>query len=102
MYGQRQLRSLMFGTSLREATAALAMAIVFAMASVLTQAAEAQTFAVIHNFMGAQDGANPYAGLTLDAAGNLYGTSTLGGTGAGTVFKLRYVGSGWLFTPLFS
>src|SRR5208283_2193944 len=102
MYGQERFRHLTFDIGLRAATAALAMATVFAAGCVLTQATEAQTFSVIHSFTGGQDGANPYAGLTLDAAGNLYGTSTLGGTGAGTVFKLRYVNSGWIFTPLYS
>jgi hypothetical protein len=39
------------------------------------------------------DGANPFNGLTLDASGNLYGTTDLGGgggnpTGNGIVFKL--------------
>ena len=34
-------------------------------------------------------GANPYSGLVADAAGNLYGTTTLGGTAnCGTVFEL--------------
>ena len=102
MDGQEQFRRITFDTSLRAAKAALAMATLFAVVGVLTQATEAQTFSVIHSFMGGQDGANPYAGLTLDAAGNLYGTSTLGGMGAGTVFKLRYVNSGWIFTPLYS
>src|SRR5262249_30245973 len=35
------------------------------------------------------NGANPYAGLIVDAAGNLYGTAYNGGTNVrGTVFKL--------------
>jgi uncharacterized repeat protein (TIGR03803 family) len=35
------------------------------------------------------DGGYPYAGLILDKAGNLYGTTSSGGpAGAGTVFKL--------------
>lgn len=43
---------------------------------------------VLHSFSGA-DGAIPYAGLVLDAKGNLYGTTQYGGTyGSGTVFKL--------------
>jgi uncharacterized repeat protein (TIGR03803 family) len=43
---------------------------------------------VLHSFNGS-DGAYPYAGLTFDAAGNLYGTTSEGGaSGNGTVFKL--------------
>jgi hypothetical protein len=34
---------------------------------------------VLHVFSGNGDGATPYAGLVVDAAGNLYGTSTRGG-----------------------
>jgi uncharacterized repeat protein (TIGR03803 family) len=47
---------------------------------------------VLYNFCRLQncaDGENPQAGLTFDAAGNLYGTTSLGGNGGGgTIFKL--------------
>lgn len=52
---------------------------------------------VLYNFTGSPDGGNPSAGLIFDAAGNLYGTTTNGGTGGcsggcGTVFKLDTTG----------
>jgi len=44
---------------------------------------------VLHNFADGADGREPFAGLLLDGAGNLYGTAFEGGIyGAGTVFKL--------------
>ena len=72
--------------------------------------AHAQTFTVLHNFTGGQDGANPYTGLTIDRAGNLYGTAEYGGSqandchitkGCGTIFKLTPSGTGWVFRPLY-
>jgi uncharacterized repeat protein (TIGR03803 family) len=48
---------------------------------------------VLYNFSGAPDGANPEAGVVMDAAGNLYGTTFFGGaSGDGTVFKLDTAG----------
>jgi len=38
---------------------------------------------VQYSFTGGNDGAWPYAGLTRDAAGHLYGTALEGGTGCG-------------------
>jgi hypothetical protein len=35
----------------------------------------ASTYKVLYAFTGGADGANPYAGLVRDAAGNLYGTT---------------------------
>ena len=44
---------------------------------------------VLHSFTYGADGAFPVAGVVLDAAGNLYGTTNNGGTnGEGTVFKI--------------
>lgn len=44
---------------------------------------------VLHQFTGGTDGWNPYAGVILDAAGNIYGTTYSGGTdGAGVVFEI--------------
>ena len=85
---------------------ALALTIMF----VLILSAEAQTYRVIYNFTGGQGGRQPEAGLTIDHAGRLYGTTLLGGNtggscganGCGTVFRLEPQGSGWVFTPLYN
>ncbi len=83
---------------------ALALMIVFALIIVANQSAQAQTYTVLYNFTGGQDGANPYAGVTLDKAGNLYGTASAGGVGCGngcgTVYQLKHKGSGWVFNLL--
>ena len=71
------------------------------LALVAIQSAQAQTFNVIHSFTGGGDG-TPEAGLTMDKAGNLYGTTSGGSNGNGMAFKLSYNGSGWLLTPLHS
>jgi uncharacterized repeat protein (TIGR03803 family) len=57
----------------------------------------AWTEKVLHQFTGGNDGANPFAGLTFDAAGNLYGTAQAGGAhGYGVVFALtRGADGGW-------
>jgi uncharacterized repeat protein (TIGR03803 family) len=64
---------------------------------------DAPTFSVFYTFTGGVDGAQPQAGLVLDSAGNLYGTTAGGGTstecsvgaftGCGTVFKVSPSGA---------
>jgi uncharacterized repeat protein (TIGR03803 family) len=75
---------------------------VIALGGIATPAMQAQTFSVIHNFTGGADGANPYTGLTRDAAGNLYGTTLYGGASYGTIFKLQQSGADWILTQLYS
>lgn len=71
------------------------------------------TTLILHVFGGAAsgDGGEPEAGVILDNAGNLYGTTQLGGrsaelckpVGCGTVFKLAPNGSGgWTESILYS
>lgn len=49
----------------------------------------------LHNFGNGTDGADLRASLIFDAAGNLYGTSYLGGShGEGTAFEMSPSGSG--------
>jgi len=54
------------------------------------------TETILHNFGGFADGGAPHSGVIFDQAGNLYGTTSVGGAyGAGTVFQLSPSGSGW-------
>jgi len=54
-----------------------------------------RTETVLHNFSGyPTDGQYPLSGVILDTAGNLYGTTSEGGTfGPGTVYKLNKRGA---------
>jgi uncharacterized repeat protein (TIGR03803 family) len=66
-------------------------------------ASVAQTESVLYAFSGGPDGGTPYSTLTLDSAGNLYGTTFSGGAmGVGTVFELSPTSDGWTETVIFS
>lgn len=89
---------------------AVAASAIAALMIIAASEAQGQTFQVLHTFTGGDDGASPVVGLTMDRAGNLYGTTQYGGandcftspSGCGTVFKLSHKGSGWTFAPLYS
>ena len=49
---------------------------------------------VIYSFQTGSDGNSPISNLVRDAAGNLYGTTSEGGLGSGTIFKLAPIGGG--------
>src|ERR1022692_3220542 len=92
----------------RQVTGALALAgLVWAAAAIAAPPAQAQTYSVLHSFKGGTaDGENPEAGLLMDKAGNLYGTTVDGpqcspapGTHfSGIVFKLGTTGTETVLT----
>ena len=64
---------------------------------------------VLYSFSCFDDGKNPYGGVTLDASGNLYGTTVAGGSGGtcsgdgcGVVYKLTPSGGSWTESVLYS
>jgi len=74
--------------------------------NVPTAAGGTFTETVLYSFTGSPDGSQPVAGLTMDPAGNLYGTTLFGGAnGLGSVFRLSPPASGqtvWTETVLYS
>ena len=101
-------RIVVFGAGLRAMAVGLVLAIGFVLALGATHLLQAQTaeapapsFQVIHNFTGGVDGAEPTFGFTIDAAGNLYGTTFEGDTGTGTAYKVAHKSTGWALTPLY-
>ena len=60
---------------------------------------------VIYTFQNTTDGQAPVASLVLDASGNLYGSTTKGGSpsaGGGTIFELSPSGDSWTFQTLYT
>ncbi len=67
----------------------------------LSPGASGWTFAVLHTFLGKKDGGGLAGGLTMDTAGNLYGTTIrFGSKGKGTTFRLSYSNQGWVLKTL--
>jgi uncharacterized repeat protein (TIGR03803 family) len=58
---------------------------------------------VLYSFTGGSDGGNPSAGLTAGSDGTLYGTTTTGARGGGTLFSLTppaSTGAAWMLSVL--
>lgn len=102
-----------FSANFRASALVLSLLTPLAMVITATPSAEAQTFSVLHQFTNGADGGEPQAGLTMDRAGNFYGTASTGGNttgpcairnphGCGTVFKLSRHGSDWFLTTLYT
>jgi uncharacterized repeat protein (TIGR03803 family) len=96
--------------NLRRSTHAIAFACVLSLSSL--QPCQAQTFTVLHSFTGEGDGGQPAAGLTMDQAGSLYGTTYEGGytggqcsmgfLGCGVVYKVAQRNSQWIAETLYT
>lgn len=87
----------------RVRNAAIAGLAIASAVALLANAAWASTTKVVYSFAGDEDGEYPDTELVMDAGGNLYGTTVLGGDfGSGTVFQLTPSGSGWTHTVLHS
>ena len=87
----------------RHASRVVLVAIVVILTMVVVPSTNAQTYTVLHTF---NDGGDDEVGLTIDRAGDLYGTTTLNGNdcpwySCGTVFRLQKRGSNWLFNTLY-
>lgn len=74
----------------------------------LTPSLRAQTFTVLHDFTGGDDGGSPWSGLTPGPQGSFYGTTWSGGqrssdcvdSGCGTLFQLSKGPSGWNYSVI--
>ncbi|MFL6689652.1 MAG: choice-of-anchor tandem repeat GloVer-containing protein [Alphaproteobacteria bacterium] len=75
-------------------------------AAFLSGSAQAWTLKTLHSFCAeanCADGSSPLAGLVRDKAGNLYGTTEVGGAnGSGVVFELSPNGDQWSYEVLHS
>lgn len=69
----------------------------------LTRSGSNWTKSILYIFQNGTDGRAPSGGLVFDNAGNLYGTTSFGGSnGGGTVYELTAAGGVWNFTTLVS
>lgn len=69
----------------------------------LTPGESGWTFNTLYNFTGSSDGGNPVAGLILDSAGNLYGTTPADGPYYyGAAFQLHPANGAWTEETLYT
>jgi uncharacterized repeat protein (TIGR03803 family) len=89
-------------------TVVLVPTLLVVLMTVASPVVRAQSYSVLHTFSGGPDGGSPYAGLTIDAAGNFYGSNYCGGDGDcpehgnGVIFKLTRAGSDWVLKTLYT
>ena len=65
----------------------------------LTRTRDSWTYTSLYDFTGGSDGGTPYGAVALDAAGNLYGTASSGGSETGQCLIVSGCGVVWQITP---
>ena len=69
----------------------------------LTPSGAGWTESTLYTFQNSTDGGSPRGDLIMDALGNLYGTTSVGGPGVGgTVWELSPSNGGWTFNLIYS
>jgi len=74
---------------------------VLAVAIILPCRAATPTLTTLYNFTDLGDGGFPEAGLVVGASGTLYGTTSTGATGWGSIFELIPSGTTWTETTIY-
>jgi len=94
MTNNRVFRQFTLRLGLKAGMAAYTFAMVLLMLAVATTSAPAQTLTVLHSFTNSPDGAYPVAPVLRDDAGNLYGTTSIGGSLTyGALYKIDSAGN---------
>src|SRR5689334_7429067 len=83
-----------------QSTTVIAVLALMVTATVIGPAASAQNYSIIYNLPVQAN--SPWGSLTIDAAGNLYGTTTSSDTYVGTAFELKNTPGGYVLRPLFT
>ena len=102
---RQPIRASIFDINPRAETLPLVSLTVLAILLAVVPVAQAQTYTVLHNFIGGADETNSQSGLTISPSGQLYGT-TLGPqqctAGCGTVYRISRAGTGWILSTLYA
>jgi uncharacterized repeat protein (TIGR03803 family) len=91
----------LFNVNAHTRAGAKGLLVLFAALVLAVPGAQAQTFNVIYSFQHGAVGIFPYAGVTLDAHGNIYGTNNVSGLGYGSVYKLTYRNGSYIASALY-
>ena len=103
MAAPRQGTVSIFDISARAGAATLAGLAILAAMLTMAPMIQGQTLNVLYKFSGHGDGSTPYAGVTFDRQGRIYGTTCYGGANQqGVVYRLTPENGSWVFSPIYT